>query len=109
MKVPCFCIDDRNRPLQIPAKDWVKLEEAYHVTHITLHPNQGNIQGCSLYEKPLTNCQPFEYFKLSRFAFRLEDLPSLIELIQESANLDKVDIMGLLKEAGVQIREKQDA
>lgn len=103
--IPCICIDDANKPLPIPKEKWVKLDEEYHIDLITIHPNQGFIQGCSLHEKPLENCAPFEYFKLSRFAIKLEDLEALIQLMKDSTELNDLDISKLLKESGIQIRE----
>lgn len=105
--VPCICIDDTNKPMPIPAKDWVKLDEAYHITLITVHPNQGFIQGCALYEKPLINCEPFEFFKLNRFAVKMEDFQMLVDLIKESADINDVDVAKLLEESGIHIKNQK--
>lgn len=105
--VPCICVNDLNKPWSIPSEKWVKRDEEYHITLVTFHPmQQGGIQGCSLYEKPLDqSCYPFEYFKLSRFAFTRENLDKLIELIKQSSELDDVQIDRFIKEEELQIVE----
>lgn len=101
--IDCICIDDENRPKEIPADKWVKKDEAYKITHVYIHVNQGGIQGVTLYEKPLDeSCKPFETFKLSRFAIKLEDLDAFIELCKSCSELDEVDIRHLIEESELQ-------
>lgn len=97
--VACICIDDSKKPNIIPKSKWIINGDKYHITHVYYHPNQG-ISGVSLYEKPLDeSCQPYETFKLSRFAIDIKDLESLIELIKDCTELDNVDVHALLKES----------
>ena len=104
--VKCTCIDDKNKPAEIPSSSWVKVEESYHITHVYYHPNQG-IQGCSLYEKPLgEDCAPYETFKLSRFGISVDDLEKLIELIKNCTELNDVDIQALIEESQLQLIEE---
>lgn len=107
--IPCICIDDSNRPKEIPEYDWVKKDETYHITFVTLQVNQIEngipVNGCDIYEKPLSleKHNPYESFRLSRFAVRNEDLIRLIELIEQCYQLPKeVNIEEILKEAGLQ-------
>src|SRR5579875_1615531 len=91
--IDCICIDDTNRPKEIAADKWVKEGEAYKITHVYIHVNQGGIQGVTLYEKPLDeSCKPYETFKLARFAIHKEDLDAFIELCKSCAELDDVNI-----------------
>jgi hypothetical protein len=104
--VKCICINDKNKPAEIPSSKWVKAEEDYHITHVYYHPNQG-IQGCSLYEKPLgEDCAPYETFRLSRFAISVDDLEKLIELIKNCTELNYLDIQALIKESQLEIIEE---
>jgi hypothetical protein len=104
--VKCICIDDKNKPAEIPSSRWIKIEESYHITHVYYHPDQG-IQGCSLYEKPLgEDCYPYETFKLSRFGISMNDLQELIELIKNCTELNNLDIELLIKESQLELIEE---
>ena len=103
--IKCICINDSNKPIEIPSSNWIKKDENYHITHIYYHPDQG-IQGCSLYEKPLgEDCTPYESFKLSRFAINVDDLESLIELMKNCTELNDVDIQQLIEESELELIE----
>ena len=96
--VKAICIDDSSRPKEIPEGKWIKKDNYYNVIKITIHPLQGGINGCELSEISLDeSCLPYEYFRLSRFAFREEDIPALSELIKNSSELDEVDINDLIE------------
>lgn len=100
MKIPCICIDDKNRPEVIPISKWVKDGDEYHITHVYFHKIQeGGIQGVTLYEKPLgEECYPYETFRITRFAFTKEGIESLIELMKLCSELDDVDIKELTEQ-----------
>jgi len=93
--IPCICIDDNNRPKEIPESDWVKKGDTYHITFISLQVNQIKngilVNGCDIYEKPLSieKHNPYESFRLSRFAVTSENLEKLIELIEQCYQLPK--------------------
>jgi len=96
--VKCICIDDTNRPEEIPESKWVKLGGIYTITFIHYHSLQG-VMACDLKEITLTpECYPFETFKLSRFAFTQEALIALSELAQACSELNKSDINKAIKE-----------
>ena len=106
--VKVTCINDKNRPKEIPASDWVTEGEKYPVTHVSIQVNQieGNmmVAGCDIYEKPLSleKHNPYECFRLSRFACSKEDFELLIQLIIDCHNLDKDVATKLLKETELQ-------
>jgi hypothetical protein len=103
--VEVICIDDKNKPAEIPARFWIKEGEKVHITLVTFHPKQeGGIQGCELYEKPLPleHCAPYNFWKLSRFGITPENLEALIALIKESTELNDVDVRQLVKESELQ-------
>lgn len=96
--IKCICINNKNRPFEIPSKDWVVENDIYKITHIFYHPNQG-IQGVSLYEKPLNEThKPYESFMLNRFAILESDLEKFIELMKNCTGLDDVDIESLIEQ-----------
>lgn len=103
--VEVICIDDKNKPEEIPARFWIKEGEKVHITLVTFHPLQdGGIQGCELYEKPLPleHCAPYNFWKLSRFGITPDNLEALIELIKHSTELNEVDIRHLIEETELQ-------
>jgi hypothetical protein len=106
--VKVTCINDKNRPKEIPEFDWVKEGETYHVTHISLQVNQVEggmiVAGCDIYEKPLSldRHTPYECFRLSRFGCSKEDLELMIQLIIDCHNLDKDIATKILKETELQ-------
>lgn len=103
--VEVICINEKNRPNQIPESDWVKEGEKYHITHISIqinHIENGQpVLGCDLYEKPLSleKHNPFECWRLSRFGADEKNLMALIELIHNCYNLPKQEISNLIKES----------
>ena len=107
--IPCICIDDSNRPKEIPESDWVKKGENYNITFVSIHINQIEegipVQGCDIYEKPLSleKHNPYESFRLSRFGVTIQNLLKLIELMNQCYELPKdLNVEELLKKAGLQ-------
>lgn len=90
MSVNCICIDDTNRPEEIPEERWPKLKEKYTITHVFYHPLQG-IQGVLLKEIKLTKENyPYESYKLSRFSVIDSDMDEFIDMIKLCNALDNV-------------------
>lgn len=96
MKIPCFCIDDKNRPLEIPISKWVKEGEKYHITHVYHQHQQKGIKGVELSEFDISDCVPYNCYRLDRFAFTEENLDKLIKLMQECTELDSIDISSIV-------------
>ena len=86
--VEVVCINDSSRPKEIPVSHWVKKDNTYHITKVTIHHNQNSIQGCLLYEIQLDFVEhfPYETFSLNRFGITEENLEKLIELIKNQDN-----------------------
>lgn len=92
--IPCICIDDTNKPSNIPNSLWVRRGNEYHITWIKHHKAQG-IQGVELKELKLNeDCLPFNSYALKRFAIRKDDMDMFMELLAvcsgEKINLDKI-------------------
>lgn len=97
MIVRAICVNDKDKPNEIPNNKWVKENELYHIIEISNHPLQGNIHGCKLKEVNLNGCEPFEYYKLDRFAIFEEDLDKFIELLQACTDMNYLDITHAIK------------
>lgn len=95
--IPCNCIDDANRPNEIPAEKWVTKGEEYHITHVYWHYGQ-KLQGVDLAERDLEGCMPYATFKLSRFSFKKEHLQQFIELCKACTEMTDFDIKKVIEE-----------
>lgn len=79
------CINDSNRPKQIPPEKWIVKGEIYTVISTTLMNIQRNKLGVKLAEIELgQSCFPYEYFDADRFAITTE-APVLKEAELETA------------------------
>ena len=97
--IKVICINDKDKPAEIPQEKWIKKGEMYTVIHISVHLNQNRIQGATLAEITLDeSCAPYEAFRLNRFAFRLTDLQALIDLMKNCTGLDEVDVRHLIEQ-----------
>jgi hypothetical protein len=65
MKV--ICVDDKNRPNEIPANFWIKEGEVYTVILSCKLNAQGGKIGFKISEINLDRFSPYEYFDSSRF------------------------------------------
>ncbi len=81
--IKCICVDDKEKPSRIPQEKWVKEGQEYTLAFsMTVHPQKKlafQLQEIDLDE----SCSPYTWFLASRFSFREEDLPALIEFIQD--------------------------
>ena len=83
-----ICINDQNRPKEIPQNKWLKKEQEYEIIFTTLCKPQNEI-GVHLAEIDLDeSCSPYEFFLISRFQFDLENLKLLQELIKNCNDTD---------------------
>jgi hypothetical protein len=83
MKV--VCINDSNRPKQVPAEKWVVKGQIYTVVSTTSMNIQRNKIGLKLAEIDLgQSCFPYEYFDADRFAIATET-PVMKEAVLETA------------------------
>ena len=79
------CINDSNRPKQIPPEKWIVKGEHYTVIATTMMNIQRNKIGLKLAEIDLgQSCFPYEYFDADRFAIATE-APVLKEAELETA------------------------
>jgi hypothetical protein len=81
--IKCICIDNDNRPSRVPETKWLEKGKEYTLAFsMTVHPQKK--LAFQLQEIDLDDsCSPYTWFLANRFAFREEDLESLIEFINE--------------------------
>lgn len=90
--INCICIDDKNRPKEIPQELWIKFGTNYTITHVFKQINQNNIKGVELAEIDISNCKPYNSFRLSRFAIDVKDLFKFGEMLNDCTELNKLDV-----------------
>lgn len=86
MKIEVVCINDKNRPAEVPASRWVKENEIYHITQVDRMNIQGGTYGCKLAELNNDDLFPWQYFALNRFAPTADISPLMAELEEEKLN-----------------------
>lgn len=88
MSIECICINDKNRPKEIPVNKWIKKDEKYTVIYtVTVLPQKQLAFHLAEIDLDET-CHPYTYFLASRFAFTEENLLKLIELIKDCSDTD---------------------
>jgi len=65
--IPVICIDDRNRPQDVPFNLWPVKGQPYTITGFYRMLTQGSY-GVSLAEIDITACHPYKYYHADRFA-----------------------------------------
>lgn len=104
--VRIVCINDKDRPQEIPLNKWPKKDEWYTMTHLYYHPVQ-LVQGIDIAEMELGPEEyPYGTYKLSRFAVHKDDLEKLKQMVEDCNNLNDVDINKLLEESNVETHEE---
>jgi hypothetical protein len=77
-----ICINDKDRPNEIPLSKWIKKGNEYNVVKADYMNMQNKILGYQLQEIDLSGCFPYLYFAASRFAIK-EDKPDK-EMVKEN-------------------------
>jgi hypothetical protein len=89
------CIDDSNRPNEVPTTRWVKKDENYTIVKVNKMNIQGGVLGCQLAEIDNSDLFPYTHFALSRFRPLTEDETmaekSVEELIKEIELTPQID------------------
>ncbi len=90
--IEAICIDDTKRPKEIPSNKWVKSGNKYHITHIFAMLSQKGIKGVELAEIDISDCHPYNSFRLNRFVINPKDLEKWIQMCKDTAALNGIDI-----------------
>lgn len=99
--VEVICVNDKDRPAEIPASHWIKKGETYHITWVSRMALSGFILGCTLKEVDLYSLDIiYETFRLDRFAMTEENFMKLLQLMEDIAELKdaNVNLEEILKE-----------
>ena len=98
--IKCICVNDANMPKDFPnPAKWVKAKQEYHVHNILFIVRSG-VLGVQLEEIDLTDCNPYLFFSIERFAFREEDRGLIQALIEQSKDIhedDQADVLEKIK------------
>lgn len=96
--IKAVCIDDSNRPKEIPENKWVKKGNEYDIiwVYVILNEKQKGVQGVDLAEINLDESNtPYLHFNLNRFAvFNIEDFK---KLASECSGFDMEEINKIIK------------
>lgn len=90
VKIPfeVTCIDDSNKPNDIPASRWVKKGQKYTVIKVAKMLIQGGLVGFKLEELNIDEFFPYQFFAANRFAIPLDhawDIEAQLEKLLEEA------------------------
>lgn len=90
--IKCICIDDSNRPKEVPFEKWPKKDEIYHITWIFKQYKQPGVKGVELAEFDISMHAPYNCYRLNRFAIRLEDFEKFLQLMKDTSEVDNIDV-----------------
>lgn len=85
MKV--ICLNDKNRPNEVPASRWIKKDEEYTIISVAFMTIQ-NTYGCKLAEINNDDLFPYQYFALNRFAISRTEIETAIK--EQELELEEV-------------------
>ena len=102
--IKVICVDDSNRPKEIPPQKWVEAGKWYTIIHVSRHSLQGGIKGVTLSEINLDeSCAPYEAFRLSRFGIPPKDIVKFWDFAISCTGLSEVDVKKLLEDQVVEL------
>ena len=95
--IKCLCIDAKNKPSVIPSDKWLEEGKEYTLAFsMTVLPQKK--LAFQLQEIDLDDsCSPYTWFLARRFAFKKEDLVSLIEFVKD-CNQVTLSVNDLMRE-----------
>lgn len=100
--VKCICIDNKNKPAEVPLTHWINKDAQYTIKHVynMVPPNGGKPHmGVTLREVDIESLDIiYKGYKIERFAFKKDDLQALIELIEACTELNDFNPMKLIEE-----------
>jgi|688.fasta_scaffold05503_3 hypothetical protein len=107
MSVRVICIDEKNKPKEIPASKWVKEQELYHILMI-FYSIPSKTMAYTLEEIDLDeSCAPYGVFDAKRFAIHQDDLEEFIELAKNCTELNDIEIKELIEQEEFEIIENE--
>ena len=92
MSFKVICINDSNKPNDIPQSQWVKKGSIYTVTKVVKMLIQDGIYGFELAEINLEGCAPYKYYSAERFGIIMDII------VDENTNWADRELDRLMKE-----------
>lgn len=91
-----ICIDDTNRPNDIPISKWVVKNNIYTVIKVVFPHLQPGTMGFKLAELNIDECFPYQYFSSHRFAMLPESEvwaeETLTRILEEASQEEKAQV-----------------
>jgi hypothetical protein len=101
--IKCICINDKDKPNDIPQSKWVKKGQVYTVIFTIMVLPQKTL-AVQLEEIDLDEtCSPYEYFLAERFMFDLDDIQKFIDFIEECTDIN-MSIRELMEQTNINER-----
>jgi hypothetical protein len=85
------CINDKNRPSEIPIDKWLVKGTEYTISAFDKLAMLGGELGVQVEELDISDCAPYTYFAASRFGI-VEDSPDELEDALEEVSVKVRDI-----------------
>lgn len=105
--IKCVCINDSNKPKEIPQKKWLVKGKQYTVIFCIVVLPQRRL-AFQLDEIDLDEtCTPYEYFLAERFALTKEDFDKLPEFLKQCGQTN-LSIQELMKETNAERAENSE-
>ena len=92
-----ICINDQDRPNDIPTSKWIKKGELYTVIEVSKMRMQGGLLGFKLQEVDLDTCFPYQYFSATRFGIPMEDQVIVENYLEKLLKEVKEEILETVK------------
>lgn len=91
VNIPVICINDSDRPAEIPTSKWITKGKPYTIIEFMVLNIQNKAIGVRLAEVSLEACFPYKYYLLSRFGipvaqYEAEAQDAINKLLEETIN-----------------------
>lgn len=84
----CICINDTDKPDDIPKNKWVKAGQEYTVIYVAFLAPQMQM-AFQVYEIDLDGT-PYDYIAAERFIYKFESYDELVELVEFSGDVQNL-------------------
>lgn len=88
-----ICINDKNKPPEIPIENWCSNGDLYHVSEISVMARQSNVLGYKLVEISLPQNCKYQKYLATRFAPASEDdlkfFEELSQMLKECIDIEE--------------------
>lgn len=96
MEIRCKCVDATDRPKEIPSEKWVKKGGEYNITWVYWKPIQ-NLMAVELAEFDISDCFPYNSYKIQRFMIHKDDIELFKELAKSCSEIGEMDLSKVLE------------